>query len=843
MSTRQDRRGITSPSFPLASQFRILATLFVAISLALQALGIYYELARLKIDREYFALDPETLVIKRVGDRGKEAGFQPGDRLLRVNGQEVSVFLDYRQTISAMEPNSRASLTFERDDGTVVLPATIETRDVGVSFLVRHLVGLAFLAMGTLVVMQRPRDKASRLFFLTALLLGQYFSLHQTESIALVYVQVVDLTLLPALALHFFLTFPKDRLLAKTHWWFVLYLPSVILMILTMTTLSQAIAAGTGIYNAPHYWDMITASFVYLSLGAILGLVSLGYTYTTTQRPIVKRQVQWIMWGLSCAIAANIADIILTLMDMQTYEVSTFVLLAALPLPFSFAFAILRYRLLDIDLVINRSAVYGVLTAILAALYLLLISLLSHALGVASGSSSYTLIVFSSALIIGLLVTPLRASIQSVIDRVFFQRQLDFQHALIEWSQELGTSLRFTTVRRLLLQEVPEQMAIEKSWLLALNKDETHLEPLLAQANASDQEMEGDTDLTISTRSAIAARLVRPNRVLMLNAKEEGLAEVCSDVPPAWRQAGVHVALPLISGDNLIGIYLLGRKRLGDIYLRRELDLLRTLSNQAAVAIANARLYEEIHGISQRLEEKVGERTNELRDFIVAIYHELRTPLTAIQGYTTLLLESSRAEHLSEKQMRYVTTVNKNVERLMRLVDDLANVSKIDDGRLEIYPEPLALQEAVEETIGTLSNAIDEKELELEISLEPESAMVLADPQRLVQILTNLLSNACRYTLVGGQIKLTSSCLHGSLEITIEDTGIGIGKEELDHIFERFFRGDDPLVQDQPGTGLGLSIAKSLVKLHGGQLWVKSDVGKGSTFGFTLPLAEAADES
>jgi two-component system phosphate regulon sensor histidine kinase PhoR len=187
--------------------------------------------------------------------------------------------------------------------------------------------------------------------------------------------------------------------------------------------------------------------------------------------------------------------------------------------------------------------------------------------------------------------------------------------------------------------------------------------------------------------------------------------------------------------------------------------------------------------------------------------------------------------------------VQRSARRLVRLVSDLSDVSKIDDGRLAIHPEPLRLQAAVEETVDSLSSVIEEKGLRIDTVLDPETNVVLGDPQRVVQILTNLVSNACRYTPVGGQIKITSSRVNGSAEMTVRDTGIGIRPEELEHIFERFYRSDDPLVQEQSGTGLGLAITKSLVELHGGRLWVDSKVGQGSTFGFTLPLAEGAGGS
>jgi signal transduction histidine kinase len=307
--------------------------------------------------------------------------------------------------------------------------------------------------------------------------------------------------------------------------------------------------------------------------------------------------------------------------------------------------------------------------------------------------------------------------------------------------------------------------------------------------------------------------------------------------PAAWHQAGVRVVLPLVSGKQLLGIYLLGGKLSGDLYRRQELDVLRIFANQAAVAIANARLYEEVRAFSQELERKVEERTRELRESLSAVYHELRTPITAIQGYSELVLDGG-AGPVSDKQARYMTVVQNNVHRLADLVTDLAEVSQIEAGRLKIRPEPLDLRTAAEDTVASLKGVIEEKELKVEIVPVPTAPVVHGDYKRVVQILTNLIGNACRYTPVGGRITVSFQPVDGIVLTTVRDTGIGVRPDELGRIFERFYRGDDPLVREQHGTGLGLSIAKSLVELHGGRIWVESEVGKGSAFGFTLPVVK-----
>jgi signal transduction histidine kinase len=822
-------------------QTRLYVFLLAGLCLGIQAVNIYHEVSKRTIETSAGIDVDFDLTIKEVEDKGGKLGFRQGDLVQRLNDEQVRNVLEYRGVLNSMVEGSQAVLAVRRNSTAIAMPpVTVKTTPVGASFLVHNLVALAFLVTVMLVAIQRPAYKISRLFFLTGLSLSVYFALVNTEVTGLVYVEAIALSVTPALALHFFASFPEERPLARGRWWLFLYLPSLILVVLTVTAYYRAVQAGFGIYHAPTLNTFIQIAYIYLMLSGIVGLVSLVHTYATTRDPMVRRQIQSITLGLGCAVVAAIINIALNWLDMQNSLAYSLLLLGTIPLPIGFAFAILRYRLLDVDLVVNRSVVYGMLTAVLTALYLLLIAVLPNALGMTADSRSYALVVFLSAIILGLLVNPIRARIQTAIDRTFFRRQVDYQHSLIQWSEALSTSIRYADIGQLLLQEVPQQLMLKHAWLLVLDEDEEFLSPL-------PNEPDGEADqpkaqLSISASSTAARTLMQPGRILVLGSKDDNLSsDGGTEGPATWKEAGVHLALPLVSGGHLVGIYLLGPKLSGDVYQRQELDLLRTLANQATVAIANARLYEQLHGLSQELEDKVRERTEELRHFVSVVYHELSSPITATRGYTELLLDS-QGDSLNDRQKGYLRAAQRNLRRLTRLVADLSDVSKIDDGRLAIQPQPLDLEKAIEETLDLHSRIIEEKGLQIQVRIHPGTPFVLGDPQRVEQILTNLVSNACRYTPVGGQIMVIAKCRDGFVETLICDTGIGIQKHELEHIFERFFRSDDPLVREQPGTGLGLSIARSLVELHGGEIWVKSQVGKGSQFGFTLPAAEETDK-
>jgi len=218
----------------------------------------------------------------------------------------------------------------------------------------------------------------------------------------------------------------------------------------------QALRAGMGLYYAPRYWRLNTALYAYLIVAIAMGLVGSAYRHATTSRLVVKRQLQWIMWGLGCAALVTCTDVALTLSHAQTSTTTILLPLAIIPLPVAFGFAILRYRLLDVDLVLSRSVIYGALTAGLLALYLFLVSVLPVSLAVVADSREYIFVLFISAFIVGVAVTPLRTRIQAFIDGIFFRSEVDLRRALVDWSEELSTSIRFADVAGLLIREVPQ---------------------------------------------------------------------------------------------------------------------------------------------------------------------------------------------------------------------------------------------------------------------------------------------------------------------------------------------------------------------------------------------------
>jgi two-component system, OmpR family, phosphate regulon sensor histidine kinase PhoR len=225
------------------------------------------------------------------------------------------------------------------------------------------------------------------------------------------------------------------------------------------------------------------------------------------------------------------------------------------------------------------------------------------------------------------------------------------------------------------------------------------------------------------------------------------------------------------------------------------------------------------------------------RDFVANVSHEFRTPLTAIQGFAETLLAGAIDD--SKNRTRFLEIILEHSRRLARLTEDLLMLSKMDAERLELEIRRLSVSQLIESCLETAQRRGAEKDLRISVNMPQNLPDIAGDRRRLAEVLQNLLDNAIQYTLPGGQIIVSAKSLEEEIILTVSDTGIGIPKADQPRIFERFYRVDVARSREAGGTGLGLAIAKHLVEVHGGRLWVDSEVGQGSQFHFSVPFYDS----
>lgn len=397
-------------------------------------------------------------------------------------------------------------------------------------------------------------------------------------------------------------------------------------------------------------------------------------------------------------------------------------------------------------------------------------------------------------------------------DQALAQRVAELE-TLTQIERDLNASLE---IDRLL--EITRHWAIEGThsegalvWLLSDSQGEFHPESI---PTSSEKEYLPSTSMPLP--EGLESERLDAMLVSAFSTLEPKSIPSLEDHPAALVAPVRHAGKPL-------GGILVWRRQ---SFVRYEIQFLSRLSSRAAPAVVNARLY---HAVQQANLAKT--------KFISIVSHELRTPMTSIKGYTDLMRQGTVGP-LNSQQIAFLDVVRSNVERMAALVADLADISRIETGRLKLEFDWVDVSESIGEILKNLQPRLDEKHQILGARVTPELPRIYVDPNRLVQVLNNLIGNACKYTPEGGKIGITALAQGKFVRLEVSDNGIGISPQDQAQLFTQFFRSEDPVVRNEQGWGLGLDLTRRLVLMMGGQIGFRSKLGEGSVFWITLPITD-----
>lgn len=390
--------------------------------------------------------------------------------------------------------------------------------------------------------------------------------------------------------------------------------------------------------------------------------------------------------------------------------------------------------------------------------------------------------------------------------------------------RELNASLDVTRAMRITLEWAMRQSKAQAGLIGLVSPD--GLQVIASEGYFTELAVYGDPSI-LPLSNPIFGEVLAQEREIMLTD-----ADLTSE-GTFLRGAMSQLGLPIHREDEVAGVLLLESQE-AYAYAEEMVDFLARLADHAAIAIANAQLYDEV------------QRANIAKsEFVSFVAHELKTPMTSIRGYSDLLLAGAVGE-VTDAQNDFLMTIKTNIGRMATLVSDLADVSRIEAGNLHMEFAPVKMSSIVDEVIRSTQALFDKKEQTLVIDVPEDLPPVWGDRNRIIQVMTNLTSNAHKYTLEKGVV--TIRAVHAPntwdpegapevIHLQVIDTGIGIKEEDQKKIFTQYFRTEEGQ-STAPGTGLGLNIARNLVEMQGGKIWFESEFEKGTTFQFTVPIAD-----
>lgn len=700
---------------------------------------------------------------------------------------------------------------------------------------------VANIILGLLVFANNSRNVVNRYFalFVVAFVswtLINFISLHPVilPQLLLVRLALAAATLLSMFLLLLVNVFPNSvPTWRHLNRWTVI--AGIIVMFLTLTPLIFSDLRYDTFGNAsPIVGPAIPLFGLYAIGGLVLAITLLFYKYKH-YKDLMKAQTGLALFGIALSFSLILFSNFVLVVFFGNTMLIPFAPAYSLIFTTIFAYIILRHHLFDIRLVVTRLLTYSLLLLAIGGLYGLGTVALSL---VVTGVQINPTQIFISAVIVGvlvLLVQPLRSFFNRLTKSIFYQDAYESQKVLDDLSGLLVSTVNIEDV----CQNAAELLrtAIKPQYVAILLQSEHKKNNPRIIVNGKNEIHQGAE--LFELLSSFSGDLI------VQDESHRGDGKVMKGL----RASNGVVAARLEAHGDFIGYIVFGVKNSGRPYTRQDIDLIHIVVDELALGIQNALRFEEIRQFNQTLQQRIDDATKELRktneqlqkldaakdEFVSMASHQLRTPLTSIKGYISMVLEGDVGK-ITPTQRQMLSEAFTSSERMVHLIGDFLNVSRLQTGKFMLEDKPVDLSKLVAQEIDSLQTTIEAHGLKLHYRKPSYFPVLMLDEGKIRQVLMNFIDNAIFYSPEGKTITVKLSVEEGFAVVRVIDAGIGVPKSEQAHLFTKFFRASNARKQRPDGTGVGLFLAKKVIAAHGGVMVFESEEGKGSTFGFRLPI-------
>ncbi|NOX17901.1 MAG: HAMP domain-containing histidine kinase, partial [Chlorobi bacterium] len=549
------------------------------------------------------------------------------------------------------------------------------------------------------------------------------------------------------------------------------------------------------------------------------------YTYFSTVEEYERKKLRWIMFGFSVSlIGFLILWVIPSLVFSNGLVPEEFLLLLVLFIPVTFAISIVRYRLLDIDVIIKRSIVYSAVIGLLIIVYAVVIVFITEFLKIDNSVIPPVI----TALLIALFFQPVNSKTQEFVNKKYFRIQYNFRKVLKSFIDDIRHDNDIKSISGKIIERIEEAIPVEGISVFFTGLSGIQFNGVIQEncknISQSNFDVNGLTKEIIDSLPLAKKKSVEPDADI--NYYEKGFIPDCD----------FELLIPIKSeSNNLFGIILLKEKKAGIRYTVEDIDLLSAIAESAASAIERIKLQEEL--IEEKLETERLVELNELKSlFVSTVSHDLKTPLTSIKMFSEMLRTNRNIS--PEKRSEYLKIIEGESDRLTRLIDGALDYAKIEKGIKEYHFGYVNLNEVVEEALKLMEYPLKMQKFKVITKLAQRELIIRADKDALIEAMINLISNAVKYSEARKEIIVSAYAADNYFAVSVEDKGIGIKEDELEEVLTPYFRSEDFAVKNKKGTGLGLAIIKHIMNAHGGEIKIKSKIGEGSNFTLLFPLGD-----
>lgn len=748
---------------------------------------------------------------------------KPGDKLIAIDGiaissrEQIEVYLDSKNTgenITAKIRNSFGSRNISL--------SLVHFYPVYYKFMALA-AGILFFLISVFVLLKSASRRQALAFHnvtVSAAVIimttwGNYNTYPEGSGYAVRFLFHTAYALAPTLFLHFTLIFPTDRMRKP------LIISAYMVSAMLLTALNIQFMNMSGSYSAEtsaEYIRWFNYARYYIILCVLLSIVIFAKTYNGLSSEADRKKLKWILLGF---ILGPVSFVLLWVLpqSITTYglmpEEAVLILMSAIPI--TFGIAIVKYHLYDIDLIINRSIVYTIALSLLTILYAAIVFAAAYVI-----SSRYIFISTLAAVIMALVFQPVKTKTQKLVDKKFFRVRYNFREAIGSAFRLLQSSNSIPDLAETLLTETGKLIPVRNAAFFSYNRYGNYI-CLISHRNFP---LFACHKIFLSTQSA---GFLESLPVAAGNSTEHEVP-VRAFHCPALEKRNIALVFPVTASGELLGLLTTGSKKSGDKYYVEDYDLLIQLCSETAVSWERIMLQESI--IRERLEKNRLKELNQMKSFFVSsVSHEFKTPLTSIRLFSELIGK----DHHIENRDRYLSIIRGESDRLSQMLDNVLDLTRIERGIKQYSFKFCDLNNIVKSALEIMEYQLIMHGFQVHKIYSFQNPVIMADSDAVTECIVNLISNTIKYSADEKVLCVETRSSAGEHLLIIEDHGIGIHADELEKIFEPYYRSSHDENGVIPGTGLGLAIVKHTMDAHHGSIRIKSELDKGTTITLVFP--------
>ncbi len=610
-------------------------------------------------------------------------------------------------------------------------------------------------------------------------------------------------------------------------WYF--YLSAVInAIILSYLFLDATI--GENFESLKYYVTFFDSFFRLFLITCIIIAISICiYAYRATDEIEERKRLQWLLLGFFIGpFSFVIFWVIPIFLTGESLIPESLVLIFLTAIPITFSIAIVKYHLMNINLLIRRSSVYVLILSAIVITYIILTWIITRF--VVDLNPAVPAVLTAIATVV--LLQPLKNIIQKFVDKKFFKVEYDFREEQRKFLDDIKSSVDIQSLSDKIVSQVDSLIPVDNIGFFILSQPDNKIKMIANRGwdilkNRSIRFESENLKTDLSKPVAVDDRV------------EPGLKIESADVK-VFKRWGIVLVFPVKSPSGIIHAFIaLGTKKSGARYFKDDVDLLNTVATAAALAIERIKLQEELileHIEAQRLQE-----LNEVKSlFVSTMVHELKQPLSGIKIFTDLLQDKTVDSGASDK--KYLSIIDGESQRLKRMINNILDNAMIEKGMKNYQMSKLEINSIIKKTVSEVEYMFGMKKQKIEVCLCDQKIFITGDKDAIESMLMNLITNANKYSPENTRTLITTSLSDNQTIIEVRDEGKGIPESDLENIFQPYIRIKDKTSQVTEGTGLGLSIVKHIVEAHNGKIELISEVGKGSTFTLIFPTLKNEED-